>query len=120
MTGRKGFPGHPHRKGKPLTLEEILKSSLLTQKRANLNFRKTRYGLEYEDYQRMLKLQGDACAICRVPFDDKIGGKRPCVDHEHTTNRVRGILCHGCNLKLAAVDNIDWLEKAFDYIQRWL
>jgi hypothetical protein len=44
----------------------------------------------------MLARQGGACAICKQPPT-----RRPLfVDHCHTTGKVRGLLCHGCNAAL--------------------
>lgn len=52
------------------------------------------YRLTVEEYQAMRDAQGGKCAICRRPE----GKTRLCVDHDHSTNRVRGLLCHWCNL----------------------
>ena len=52
-----------------------------------------RYGLSYEDYKLMVRIQRAACAIC-----ERIPNKSLSVDHNHTTNQVRGLLCQGCNL----------------------
>ncbi len=57
------------------------------------------YGLTPESFLEMLAKQGGRCAICAVVLDPelKTGRDRPCVDHDHATGEVRGILCHGCN-----------------------
>jgi hypothetical protein len=56
---------------------------------------RVRYGISPEQYDLMLRYQGGACGIC---------GERPtgrlCVDHDHVTGKVRGLLCHRCNLGL--------------------
>jgi hypothetical protein len=50
-----------------------------------------RYGLERGKYDLMLERQGGCCAVCsRV--EDSLH-----VDHDHTTNKVRGLLCSNCN-----------------------
>ena len=54
------------------------------------------YGLSYRDYLNLYEFQQGKCFIC---------GKKPrtirlAVDHDHITNRVRGLLCSGersCN-----------------------
>ena len=49
------------------------------------------YGLTPEDVDRMFAEQGGLCAICReAPAVQH-------VDHDHATNRVRGLLCFNCN-----------------------
>ena len=55
------------------------------------------YGMRSADFDALLISQAGRCAICRHPFGitRKDG---PCVDHCHRTGRVRGLLCHGCNV----------------------
>lgn len=73
-----------------------------------------RYKLTPESYAEMLLKQEGVCAICKkLPK-----GKRPlCVDHEHSTGKVRGILCYGCNRALHILDSPVLLQKAQDYLQ---
>lgn len=56
-----------------------------------------RYGLTEEEFVAMLDAQGNACAACRRDFSDDLG---PCIDHDHDTGEVRGLLCSGCNTAL--------------------
>jgi len=50
------------------------------------------YGITVEEYDTMYQRQDGKCMIC---------GKSPentlCVDHCHTTGKVRGLLCGTCN-----------------------
>lgn len=53
------------------------------------------YKLTKEDILKIAKEQGFACASCG---DDATGVEYTlCVDHDHFTNEVRGLLCEGCN-----------------------
>lgn len=54
-----------------------------------------KYGITEAEYLRMLAGQGGVCAICERP-----SAIRLCVDHNHETGEVRGLLCRGCNLSL--------------------
>jgi hypothetical protein len=75
--------------------------------------RKRRYGITEEQYQQMLADQGNACAICRTPFE----GIKVCVDHCHDTKKVRGLLCDGCNVGLGRFkDSPNLLQRAVDYL----
>lgn len=74
-----------------------------------------RYGITHEDYERLLNQQEGLCAICRQP--ELVWGQLA-VDHDHTTNEVRGLLCHKCNPLLGyARDNIEILENAIKYLK---
>jgi hypothetical protein len=61
--------------------------------------------------------QGGTCPICELP---PIEGKRLYVDHDHWTNKVRGLLCHTCNLMLGyADDDIVSLRRAISYLEKY-
>jgi hypothetical protein len=76
------------------------------------------YGLSLESYDKMLTLQGNKCAICEKSFSEiKEFWNRPCVDHCHRTNKVRGILCKKCNISLHYVENFLYLEAAQRYLR---
>ena len=80
-----------------------------------------RYGLDADDYLRILCLQGNRCAICRSSNPGK-GKDWFSVDHNHLTGEVRGLLCHICNLKVGTVDSYDptviriLVERALAYV----
>ena len=77
--------------------------------------RKYRYGLTPDDYYSMLCKQDGKCAICRCSTHlDKFN-----VDHNHKTNKARGLLCHRCNLLIGfADDNIELLKSCITYIRQ--
>lgn len=57
------------------------------------------------------------CEICAAPRS--VHGKRTCLDHDHTTGRVRGLLCIQCNVLLgAAEDDPEILIAAAHYLRR--
>lgn len=71
---------------------------------------KHRYNLSLEQYEQMLIEQNYECKICRDT-------KNLCVDHCHTTNKIRGLLCSTCNKALGAFkDNINILNSAIKYL----
>jgi len=47
-----------------------------------------------EEYKAMLKAQGEKCASCGTT---NWGYNGPCIDHNHKTGKIRGVLCNGCN-----------------------
>jgi hypothetical protein len=61
----------------------------------------------------MLARQHGACAICK-----RISSKRLCVDHCHATDKVRGLLCWGCNIGLGNfADDPSRLREAAAYLE---
>jgi hypothetical protein len=71
------------------------------------------YGLTLDQYDAMVDAQGGACALCRRPFTETRG----CVDHDHATGRVRGVLCIPCNVGLGHMDRMAAFPVA-EYLAR--
>ena len=75
------------------------------------------YGITLDDFHAMLDQQSGLCALCGRPPRKR--EKRLRVDHDHTTGKVRGLLCNACNSALGLLqDSPDLLRKAADYIER--
>ena len=71
------------------------------------------FGISIEEYDNLLFKQNGVCAICGHPPN----GKRLAVDHDHNTNKIRGLLCTGCNLALGVVnDSAETLSNAAKYL----
>ena len=90
-------------------------------RKARNNDLKKKYGITLEQYEQMLADQGGVCAICGNPepvWDKKVNRLRALsVDHCHTTGKVRGLLCTGCNQGLGNFkENPDRLAKAISYL----
>lgn len=75
---------------------------------------KRKYGMTIEEYDAMLEAQGGGCFICGKPPRDDISLH---VDHDHSTGRIRGILCFCCNNALADFqEDPALLGKAVTYL----
>jgi hypothetical protein len=71
------------------------------------------FGITLEIYKEMFDKQNGRCAICENEF------KILCIDHDHITDKIRGLLCNQCNLVLGnAKDNIFILENSINYLKR--
>jgi hypothetical protein len=71
---------------------------------------KYNYGINKEQYEELMKLQGNVCKICSS------AGKLH-VDHNHSTGKVRGLLCAKCNKALGLFkENKNSLAKAIEYL----
>ena len=77
------------------------------------------YGITLADYNTMFQQQNGFCLICGIHQSEV--NKTFCVDHDHETGEVRGLLCDQCNKGLGHFkDNPSFLEKAADYLRRVL
>ena len=74
------------------------------------------YGLTLKDYNKLLKKQKGACAICGKKKAHK-KGKFLHVDHNHKTGKVRGLLCAVCNTALGRLNSVKILKKAIKYLR---
>lgn len=73
------------------------------------------FGITQEEYNKMLESQNGVCAVC----GGLNKGKGLCVDHDHRTGKIRGLLCHKCNLALGmAEDNLETLKNLVTYLLR--
>lgn len=72
------------------------------------------YGMTPEEYKELLEKQDSKCKICGTT-DNK--GKNFSIDHCHTTNKIRGLLCNQCNRGIGMLgDTSADLQKALDYL----
>lgn len=69
-----------------------------------------KYGISSREYRQMLLDQKGKCKICGR------SGIKLVVDHDHVTNRVRGLICIRCNIALAIYENTEWMTKALAYL----
>ena len=97
-----------------LTLTEIRAE----ETRKKVERRETHYlrkfGMTISDYLARFAQQNGLCAICRRPSPP---GRPLFVDHDHRTGRVRGLVCHRCNIVLGtAGDAPDVLHNAAEYL----
>ncbi len=83
---------------------------------------RVKYGMSLDEMHSMLTDQNFKCKICEYPISEYVGrgGDRnsvACVDHNHETGVVRGILCHRCNAALGLLrDDIDVINRLKNYL----
>jgi hypothetical protein len=76
---------------------------------------KRAYKITPEQYQEMFDKQGGLCRICQS--SDNGHRSHLSIDHDHTTGKVRGLLCHDCNLGLGKFkDDTHRLKMAIMYL----
>lgn len=77
------------------------------------------YGLTMAAFVAMWESQSGKCAVCSIEmlptgrYKDSV-----CVDHNHVTGDVRGLLCQGCNHGIGNLkDSPEVLEQAAAYLR---
>jgi hypothetical protein len=79
-----------------------------------------KYGITPAQYNALLLAQDGQCIICGE--SDPHGGRTFgfCVDHDHATGEIRGLLCNSCNSGLGMFrDNPRYLQRAIHYLQSY-
>lgn len=72
-----------------------------------------KYGVPCQALAALFAEQRQRCAVCRQKL------KSFSVDHDHTTGRVRGLLCGTCNSGLGFFrDSVELLQEAILYLQK--
>lgn len=81
-----------------------------------------KYGITLEDQERMLIEQGGKCKICgrEILMFGESKHTTAHVDHDHSTGKVRGLLCQECNTGLGKFrDNTEYLANAIKYLKEY-
>ena len=82
----------------------------------NFTHRLNVHAMTSEDYHRLLHRQGGVCAVCKTA---NWGSRGPHIDHDHGSNKVRGLLCMNCNVALGNFrDSARLLRLAAEYLER--
>lgn len=75
-------------------------------------YRLSKYGV---DGRELLEEQGGRCASCAIDVT-----KAFCIDHDHITGKIRGVLCNSCNLSLGyAKDSKEVLSGLIKYLEKY-
>lgn len=87
---------------------------------ANAKRKFTKYGLTEEDYLKIWEEQNYVCAICKLSDNTKHLKSLPLlIDHDHSTQIIRGLLCTQCNILLGmSKDDINILKNAIFYLTK--
>lgn len=76
-----------------------------------------KYNMTIEEHDALFASQGFACAACGADAPNSKKGWS--TDHCHSSGRVRGILCHHCNVGIGhAKDNIETLRNWIAYLEK--
>lgn len=82
---------------------------------------KRTYGITLDQYNQISEQQNNVCAICKDSDEDRkhLKFKRLCIDHNHSTGEIRGLLCSECNKAIGLLnDDPELLQSAITYLTR--
>jgi hypothetical protein len=88
-----------------------------------------RYGIALEHLEQMLRDQAGCCAICMRPWQNCVSAKRVrhevtflqhlCIDHDHRSGKVRGLLCNACNTAIGLFEeDLNRFQLAMAYLRK--
>lgn len=76
-----------------------------------------RYGITAEQADALLASANYCCQLCGSPAEEFPRGL--CIDHDHVTGSVRGVLCPSCNVGVAHfAEDTGVLQAAIEYLSR--
>jgi len=87
-----------------------------------------RRGISQAHFNSMYEHQNGKCALCSKVLEKYGNGcgqnkwTRCCIDHNHETGKIRGLLCGDCNITLGHIESkaSSWLQVVADYLGRTL
>ena len=91
------------------------------QRERRCNSFKNHYGIDHNEYDRLMTVQGGKCAVCATADPSGKTGRFKffSIDHCHATGKVRGLLCNHCNRGLGLLqDSPKVLLAALGYLER--
>lgn len=76
--------------------------------------RKYNHGITKEQFIDMLIKQKSTCPICNVAFN---GYSEACIDHDHNTGKIRGLVHRNCNTALGFIEKLEYnLSNIVNYL----
>ena len=77
-------------------------------------WRQSNIDISYDEYKEKYKLLEGCCEICKEQLPSL------CVDHNHATGEIRGLLCTTCNLALEHLkESHKIMNNAIKYIKKY-
>lgn len=103
---QKAYHHNWHKKNATRRNMEAKKRYYKSPAQAKDHFLKYEFGISLQDYLELVQKQNGVCAICFRPETRLHKGKvrQLSVDHNHTTGKIRALLCGSCNIALGLLD----------------
>lgn len=78
----------------------------------NIYTKSKKYGITPIEIEILWAIE--ECEICGCHLEEGDA----CIDHNHTTGEVRGVLCHPCNRMLGFIEHSKY-DRCLDYIDKY-
>ena len=110
-----------YQRTKPLRLAQAKEYRDTHKPLMRLSNFKQHYDLTQEQLDYIIAWKEGKCAACGVALVEVgQGTDRGVVDHDHSNDKFRAILCYPCNHVLGhAKDNPETLRKCAEYLEKW-
>lgn len=115
MCKRKSFNQYYNKNKRKVKIkcEEYRKNHIKERRQLQLMYS---YKITLADYNEMFNNQNGCCAICEKHQLEL--NKKLCVDHNHKTGKVRGLLCDSCNRGMGQFyESIKNLKSVIKYLR---
>jgi hypothetical protein len=107
---------NPERRSEIVARNETKRGDLNRKSRRNSKLVRG-YNITDAAYTQLLEKQNGGCAICGSRTVGMKTRTNLFVDHDHSTQRIRGLLCNDCNLGLGRFkDRPELLQRAAEYL----
>lgn len=81
-------------------------------------------GITKSEWLRLFEQQGQRCAICKLHASEVKSSRKwrtLYLDHDHATDKPRGLICPKCNGMLGfADDSVERLAAGIEYLRAWM
>ena len=76
------------------------------------DYMRRKFNLSESEYEELIKHNN--CQVCGRDISNK-----KCIDHCHSKEKIRGVLCNNCNTALGLVnDDVQILSKLIQYLEQ--
>lgn len=76
---------------------------------------KDSFGITFEEYRQKLTEQNGVCAVCNQGPEKR----KLCVDHDHESGKIRGLLCGRCNTALGSLkESVVIIQALLEYLKK--
>lgn len=97
------------------------KASKRTKEKRKDYYLKAKYNTSWEEFSNLFTTQNGTCCICMKKIsifaETSDYSSVACVDHNHTTGEIRGLLCNHCNTAIGLLkENPELFKRAISYL----